>query len=162
MEHTSKIGMGGGCHWCTEAVFQSLKGVVSVEQGYIASARGASSFSEGVIITFQPDIVPLHRLIEIHLYTHHSTSDHSFRKKYRSAVYYLDPGHQKEALAALENIQEDFKEPIITQVLPFREFRASRESLLDYYRSDPQKPFCHRYIHPKLEFLRERFGKDVK
>lgn len=154
--------MGGGCHWCTEAVFQTLKGVAHVDQGYIASQEATSSFSEGVVVTFEPDIIPLHRLIEVHLHTHHSTSDHSFREKYRSAVYYFDPEHRSEAAAALEDLQADFQEQIITQVLPFREFRPSRESLLDYYRSDPQKPFCRRYIHPKLELLRERFPKEVQ
>lgn len=162
MGQTSKIGMGGGCHWCTEAVFQTLKGVTHVDQGYIASKDRVSSFSEGVVITFEPDIIPLHRLIEVHLHTHHSTSAHSFREKYRSAVYYLDPEHRAEAEAALENLQMDFQEKIITQVLPLWEFMSSRESLLDYYRSDPQKPFCRRYIRPKLERLRERFGKEIK
>ena len=82
-----KIALGGGCHWCTEAVFQSLKGVVSVEQGYIASLVKHSAFSEGVIVHFNANIISLKTLIEIHLYTHKSTSNHSMREKYRSAIY---------------------------------------------------------------------------
>ncbi|RKN29908.1 peptide methionine sulfoxide reductase, partial [Aquimarina sp. AD1] len=84
-----KIGLGGGCHWCTEAVFQSLKGITSVEQGYIKSTGNNNSFSEAVIIVFSPEIISLKDLIEIHLLTHKSTSNHSFREKYRSAIYYF-------------------------------------------------------------------------
>ena len=85
-----KIALGGGCHWCTEAVFQHLKGVDRVEQGYVSSDGMHSTFSEAVIVHFEPQMIPLAKLIEIHLYTHNSTSNHSFRKKYRSAVYYLN------------------------------------------------------------------------
>jgi len=90
MVYSSKIGFGGGCHWCTEAVFQSLKGVRSVAQGFIASTEKNSSFSEAVIVFYDAAIITLKDLIEIHLHTHNSTSNHRFRKKYRSAVYYFE------------------------------------------------------------------------
>ena len=86
---TAKIAFGGGCHWCTEAVFQQLKGVIRVEQGFVASVNEYQSFSEAVIVHFNPSIIPLKILVEIHLYTHKSTSNHSMRSKYRSAIYYF-------------------------------------------------------------------------
>ena len=82
-----KIALGGGCHWCTEAVSQSLKGVTQVEQGYLASTDRNSYFSEGVLVSYQPDVIPLETLIEIHLLTHESTSNHSFRKKNTAALF---------------------------------------------------------------------------
>jgi len=85
----SKIALGGGCHWCTEAVFQSIRGVVSVEQGYIASTEPNSSFSEAVIVSYDPLTLDIKSLIDIHIRTHSSTSTHRLRDKYRSAVYFF-------------------------------------------------------------------------
>lgn len=158
---TRKIGLGGGCHWCTEAVFQSLKGVAQVEQGYLASDAGNSYFSEGVLVTYQPAVIPLETLVKIHLLTHESTSNHSFRKKYRSAIYFLAPEDEKASREALQALQKDFEEPLITQVLPFAAFEASRISLHEYYFSNPEKPFCKRYIEPKIQLLLKKFGKEV-
>ncbi|WP_299440046.1 peptide-methionine (S)-S-oxide reductase [uncultured Aquimarina sp.] len=152
-----QIGLGGGCHWCTEAVFQSLKGVISVEQGYISSIKKNNSFSEAVIISYNPKIIKLKDLIEIHLHTHKSTSDHSFREKYRSAVYYFD-NHQKPIIKNyLNELNEDFENELITQVLKFHAFKPSRTELINYYLKNPEKPFCKRYIHPKLDLLRKKY-----
>jgi peptide-methionine (S)-S-oxide reductase len=82
-----RIAFGGGCHWCTEAVFQQVVGVLKVEQGYVASKAKQSDYSEGVIIHYDRDKISLKSLIEIHLHTHQSTSNHSMRNKYRSAIY---------------------------------------------------------------------------
>ncbi|MFI8379746.1 peptide-methionine (S)-S-oxide reductase [Leeuwenhoekiella sp. NPDC079379] len=154
----SKIALGGGCHWCTEAVFQSLKGVLKVEQGYVASTGINKEYSEAVIVHFNSDSIPLAVLIEIHLYTHKSTSNHSFRTKYRSAVYYFSEYQATMISQILIDLQPLFKEPIITRVLPFTSFKASRECLHNYYLRDPDKPFCKRYIQPKLKFLKEKFS----
>ena len=94
-EMISKIGFGGGCHWCTEAVFQSLKGVAKVEQGWIASFDEYDSFSEAVIVYYNETVISLETLIDVHLYTHRSNSDHSMRKKYRSAVYTFSENKRK-------------------------------------------------------------------
>ena len=150
MEYLHKIGLGGGCHWCTEAVFQALKGVEKVEQGYISSLGEAAEFSEAVVVHFDPEIIWLRTLLKVHLHTHNSTANHSFRKKYRSAVYYFDPEDALVAERIIKDLQEDFEEKIITQVLAFKEFQASRESIQDYYRKNPDAPFCKRYIEPKL------------
>lgn len=159
MRNLEKIGFGGGCHWCTEAVFQALNGVKLVEQGYIASTTPNESFSEGVIVTYKPDIISLEQLIEIHLQTHNATSNHSFRTKYRSAMYYYRE-EQKNAFAkAKQELQATFSKPIITTALAFSRFKPSRESIQDYYAKNPQAPFCSRYILPKLEFLNNAYNE---
>ncbi|MGO4911250.1 peptide-methionine (S)-S-oxide reductase [Leeuwenhoekiella sp. W20_SRS_FM14] len=158
LKSISKIALGGGCHWCTEAVFQSLNGVLKVEQGYVASTGFYREYSEAVIVHFNPDIIPLAVLIEIHLYTHKSTSDHSFRTKYRSAVYYFSEYQEAIISQIIIDLQPLFKEQLITQILPIASFEASRESLHDYYLKDPDKPFCKRYIQPKLKLLKEKFS----
>ncbi len=157
-----KIGFGGGCHWCTEAIFQSLRGVVNVAQGYIKSTGDEHYFSEAVIVSYNSGIIMLKDLIEIHLHTHKSTSNHSFRKKYRSAIYYFEELDKSNIRYLLDQQQQNFKTPIITKILPFYEFLPSREELLNYYLKNPEKPFCKKYVHPKLEFLRHNYGTVMK
>ncbi|KAA1246748.1 peptide-methionine (S)-S-oxide reductase [Aquimarina sp. RZ0] len=115
MIRTQKIGFGGGCHWCTEAVFQQLNGVTKVAQGYISSFDKNDYFSEAVIVSYDPQIINLKDLIEIHLHTHNSTSNHSFRKKYRSAVYYFKENEKQYEYIehVLCELQKDFDTAII-------------------------------------------------
>ncbi len=105
MDSKTKIALGGGCHWCTEAVFQSLIGVRSVEQGFVASTEENSSFSEAVIVHFNPEDITLQTLIEVHLHTHKSTSAHSMRQKYRSAIYYFSDEQKTKSLKYLNHIR---------------------------------------------------------
>lgn len=161
MAVNSKIALGGGCHWCTEAVFQALKGVHTVEQGFVASADENNTFSEAVIVHFNPENISLRVLIEIHLHTHKSTSTHSMRKKYRSAIYTFSGDQSKEAKNILNTFQAEFDNQLITKVYPFSEFKASREAIRNYYLKNPEKPFCERFINPKLKLLLRKFSSHV-
>lgn len=175
----SRVAFGGNCYWCTEAIFQSLLGVENVEQGFVA-ARGESdhdgdndhdgdsdrggeteAFSEAVIVHFDPTAISLTTLIEIHLHTHHCTAQHSMRQQFRSAVYVFDEQQGIEAQHILNALQADFSAPIITQVLPFASFRPSKERCQNYFYSNPQRPFCERWITPKLRILLDRFSQQV-
>lgn len=161
MKYLEKVGFGGGCHWCTEAVFQSLIGVEQVEQGWISSRDENEAFSEAVIVHFNPDVIDLEVLVEVHLYTHSSSSNHPMRKKYRSAVYTFSKKQQEEVSVVMEALQEDFVESLVTQILPFVDFKLNKETFLDYYYSNPEKAFCKRWIHPKLKLIMDRFSKYV-
>lgn len=154
----NKIALGGSCHWCTEAIFQSLIGVADVAQGWVQSINENDSFSEAVIVKFSPSVIPLKVLIEIHLRTHKSTVHHSMRTKYRSAIYYYTETQRDTIVDILKELQKSFNQKIITQVLPFVAFKASREEITNYYYSNPQKPFCRQFIHPKLQLLVKEFS----
>lgn len=156
MKSNQKIGFGGGCHWCTEAVFQSLIGVSEVEQGYIASDNENSSFSEAVIVHFNPNIITLDTLIEIHIHTHKSTSNHSMRKKYRSTIYTFNQSQTKICEVILKSLQRQFDNTLITQIMSFVAFKKSREAIQDYFLKNPEKPFCKLYINPKLKLLKAK------
>ena len=152
------IGFGGGCHWCTEAVFQSLRGVARVEQGFVAADPPDDAFSEAVLVHYDPETIPLEALVDIHLRTHASTANHSMRGKYRSAIYSGGEEEEAEARAALDALRGTFGEPLVTRVLTRRAFRPSAERFRDYYATDPSRPFCRTYVDPKLTLLRERFA----
>jgi peptide-methionine (S)-S-oxide reductase len=132
-----KIGFGGGCHWCTEGVFQSLIGMHKVEQGWIAATGPNDTFSEAISVQFNPELISLRAIIEIHLHTHASTSNHSFREKYRSAVYVFS---EEQKLAS---------EKIITALQK------------DFDKSRKNNSFCQNYIHPKLNILLMKFADKV-
>ncbi|SMG12585.1 peptide-methionine (S)-S-oxide reductase [Marivirga sericea] len=162
MRKIVKVGFGGGCHWCTEAIFQSLIGVEKVEQGWIASAVPNDNFSEAVIVHFFPDEIELSILINIHLHTHSCTELHSMRSKYRSAVYAFSEKQEQEIKNILSDLQQEFEERIITEVLAFKDFKRNQENYLNYYYSNPEKPFCKNYISPKLKKLTDKFSRNVK
>ncbi|TSJ41126.1 peptide methionine sulfoxide reductase [Mucilaginibacter corticis] len=156
-----KIGFGGSCHWCTEAIFRSLRGVTAVEQGWISSDGENAVPSEAVIVNFDPDTISLQTLITVHLHTHSCTSAHEMRSKYRSAVYTFDDAQAQEAVQAIQNLQKDFTDTIITRALPFQTFKLNEENYLDYYYKDPSKPFCQNIVNPKLKTLLAKFAKDI-
>ncbi|TWX53047.1 peptide-methionine (S)-S-oxide reductase [Colwellia hornerae] len=156
-ENFSKVGLGGGCHWCTEGVFESLIGIKTVKQGWISSIGIDNEFSEAIEVYFDQALISLQTLIEIHLHTHASTSNHSMRQKYRSAIYTYNDDQNQEASNILDSLQSNFDKPIITKVLPFESFKENKGEFLNYLYNSPNKPFCKTYIHPKLSLLLTRF-----
>lgn len=156
------IGLGGSCHWCTEAVFQSLNGVTKVEQGWIAALPPDEAFSEAVVVYFDHTVLCLHALLGVHLHTHSCTAAHSMRDKYRSAVYVsaneTDSVAQTQACKGiLIELQEGFSQPLVTRVLALHTFKPSAQRYRDYYKTDPTRPFCQHIIAPKLRKLQAKF-----
>ena len=153
------IGFGGGCHWCTEAVFQSLKGVCAVRQGFMRSDPPHDSWSEAVEVRFDPAQISFEDLLAVHLATHASTSEHKMRGKYRSAVYTFDPTQNASIEAELTRLRGETRTEFVTQALLHRGFKSSGARFHNYYATDPTRPFCQTYIDPKLAKLRARFGQ---
>ena len=151
------VGFGGGCHWCTEAVFQALRGVQQVDQGFMRSSPPDDTWSEAVKVQFDPEVIGLARVIDIHLHTHASTSQHSMRAKYRSAIYVNSLQQAHDAKAILSAIQDDFSEPLVTRVLPFVGFKPSELERKGYFEKNNGNQFCERYIEPKLQKLRDEY-----
>jgi peptide-methionine (S)-S-oxide reductase len=152
-----RIALGGGCHWCTEGVFATLRGVVRVEQGWVSAPPPDAEFSEAVIVHYDPEQVSLKALLAVHLHTHSATSDHALRTRYRSAVYVFAAADRMICQAILDKLAVDFDRPLLTRVLDFVDFRPSLPEHQNYYYSDPERPFCQTYIKPKLDLLVERF-----
>lgn len=156
------IGFGGGCHWCTEAVFQSLRGLSVVRQGFIRSDPPDDNWSEAIEAEFDPDIISIRDLLSVHLATHASTSDHKMRDKYRSAAYVRDADQMEQATAALEALRARTGADFVTGILWHGGFEPSDPRFHDYYRTNNQRPFCQTYIEPKLAILRGEFAGLLK
>lgn len=156
-----KIGLGGSCHWCTEAIFQSLRGVTRVEQGWLSALPPDDVLAEGVVVYFDADVIDLKKLIEIHLHTHSCTSNHKMRSKYRSAVYCYNQDQFDSAVKGLSELQNDFEQGLVTRALHVVNFQMNQPRYLDYYNTDPSRPFCRTRIEPKLARLLELFSDQV-
>jgi peptide-methionine (S)-S-oxide reductase len=155
MDPIQKVGLGGGCHWCTEGIFQMLKGVARVEQGFIRSDPPSDRWAEAVIVHFDPSLIDLTTLIEVHLRTHAATAPYVASSKYRGAIYVHDEEQRKRAADAISSLQHQFDDPVQTRVLALRDFKPSDERFRNYYATDPGRPFCRRYIDPKLDIIRQ-------
>lgn len=158
----SRVAFGGGCHWCTEAVFQSLKGVEIVEQGFVRCAAPDDAWSEAALIAFDAATITLDHLIDVHLTTHSSASRHKMRGKYRSAVYVLNENEVASTKEALARAGAERVAPLVTQVLMLSAFKPSDERFRNYYTTDPHRPFCQTYIEPKLKKIRRDFSDIVR
>ncbi|KQN04298.1 peptide methionine sulfoxide reductase [Sphingomonas sp. Leaf25] len=147
-------GFGSGCHWCTEGVFQILRGVAEVDQGFLQSTTPDDAWAEGVVVRFDPAIVSF----DVHLRTHSANSGYSPNGRYRSAVYVVGDDQRQRAEAAIARLAPDIGTAARTKVLPLVGFRPSEERYRNYYRTDPSRPFCRRYIDPKLAAIRRDFA----
>jgi peptide-methionine (S)-S-oxide reductase len=166
----------GGCFWCTEAVFQRLKGVERVTSGYTGGKRenpsyeqvstGVTGHAESIQITFDPAVIPYERLLDIFWATHDPTSLNQqgadIGTQYRSMIVYHTDEQKKKALTSKEKAQKDYSEPIVTQIVPFEAFYPAEEYHQNFYNTNPVYPYCTVVINPKIQKLLEKFGNDVK
>ena len=183
---TSSIGFGqietatfgGGCFWCTEAIFLSLKGVVTVESGYSGGkfnnptykevCTGETGHAEVVQITFDSKVISYKELLEVFWETHDPTTLNrqgaDVGTQYRSVVFYHSP-EQKEIAEKYKselNKENVFEKPVVTQISGFEKFWPAEDYHQDYYRNNSTKGYCQIVIVPKLEKFRRIFKDKLK
>ena len=167
---------GGGCFWCTEAVFQQLAGVSKVESGYSGGetanptyqqvCTGKTGHAEVVQVTYDPNVISYADLLRIHLSTHNPTTPNQQGAdrgtQYRSII--LTHGSEQEATTkqVIEEMASAFDDPIVTEVKAFDVFYKAEGYHQDYYANNPAKPYCMAVISPKLEKFRELFRDRMK
>ena len=169
---------GAGCFWCTEAVFQRSKGVHSVVSGYsgghvknptykqVSSSR--TGHAESVQMTFDPNQISYVELLEVFWKTHDPTTPNrqgpDVGKQYRSVVFYHNDEQRKLAEQYKRELNKSraFGVPIVTQIVPLREFFRAENYHQDYYKLNPQQPYCTRFIRPKVDKLEKVFHDRLK
>jgi peptide-methionine (S)-S-oxide reductase len=178
MERVEEAVLGGGCFWCTEAVFQRVDGVLSVEPGYAgghvphptyAQVCGKQTgHAEVVRVRFDPSVLTFAEVLEIFFATHDPTTPdrqgNDVGPQYRSIVLARDEGQERVArdvIAALE-AEGVFERPIVTGVERLDTFWPAEEEHRDYYRRNAAQPYCAFVIAPKLTKLRNRFARRLK
>jgi peptide-methionine (S)-S-oxide reductase len=167
-----------GCFWCTEAVFDQLKGVVKVVSGYSGGntanpsyeevCTGDTGHAESIEITFDPSIISFKDLLQIFFTTHDPTTYNrqggDVGTQYRSAVFYLNQDQEKTARQVIQEFNDSkvWKKPIVTEVVPYREFYKAEDYHQDYYAKNSQQPYCRVVIEPKIAKLREHYREKLK
>ena len=167
---------GGGCFWCTEAVFDELRGVQSAVSGYSGGAvknptyeqvcMGNTGHAEAIKIDFNPAEVSFRDLMTVFFATHDPTTlnrqGNDVGTQYRSAIFYADEKQKEEAAAYIKELDDakTFKNPIVTTLEPLSEFYAAEDYHQKFYANNPYQPYCQYMIPPKLNKLHKQF-KDL-
>jgi peptide-methionine (S)-S-oxide reductase len=169
---------GTGCFWCTEAVFDQLKGVESVESGYSGGeledptyeqvSGGQSGHAEVVQITFDSAAVSFAELLEAFWQTHDPTTlnrqGNDVGTQYRSAIFYHDDEQRKQAEHYKQKLNESgaFRSPIVTEITPFTKFYPAEKYHQDYFNLNPTQPYCAAIIRPKVDKFKKAFKDKLK
>jgi len=167
--------VGGGCFWCTEAVFELLKGVSDVESGYANGhtpnptyrdiCTGDTGYAEVIKITYDDSIITVDTLLEIFFLVHNPTTLNrqgaDVGTQYRSTILYTDDETKEAAESAMEAAQADYTDPIVTVIEPLDSYYKAEAYHQDYYRQNQMQGYCMAVIPPKLAKLKAKFGKEM-
>jgi peptide-methionine (S)-S-oxide reductase len=168
---TAIATFGGGCFWCIEAVFERIDGVVEVVSGYAGGTKpdptyeevctGATGHAEVVQVRFDPQRTSYADLLAAFFKAHDPTTLNrqgaDVGTQYRSIILYADGGERKEAEAALKKAEKDWKDPIVTEIVPLKAFYRAEEYHQDYFDNNRAAGYCRVIIAPKLEKLKLPF-----
>jgi peptide-methionine (S)-S-oxide reductase len=167
---TELATFGGGCFWCTEAVFELLPGVKSVVSGYAGGktanptyddiCTGRTGHAEVIQIEFDPTVVTYERLVEVFFEAHDPTTLNrqgaDVGTQYRSVIFFHNEVQEKAALAGKTAAQAHFDDPIVTEIGPLPKFYPAEKYHQDYFRNNPNQGYCSFVIRPKLNKLKQK------
>ena len=169
---TQTIVFGGGCFWCTEAVFQDLMGVTGVMSGYAGGnvtnptyeqiCSGKTGHAEVIKIDYDPKRIKFHDLLTVFFATHDPTTMNrqgaDVGTQYRSVIFYSTEAQKQEAEAFIKELGEG----IVTQLEPLNNFYPAEEYHRNYYKNNSSAPYCQMVINPKLQKVQEKFYELLK
>ncbi len=170
--------LAGGCFWCLEAVFDDLKGVASVESGYMGGTTanptyeqvcsGDTGHAEVVRLAFDPDVVSFKEILEVFFVIHDPTTlnrqGNDAGTQYRSAIFY----HSAEQKSAAEqviaklNAAQIYDDPIVTEVVAASRFYVAEDYHQEYFQRNPAQPYCAYVVRPKVAKFRKHFLEKLK
>jgi len=177
MESKTDIAVfGGGCFWCTEAVFEQLHGVKSVLPGYAGGATpnptykdvctGETGHAEVSRVEFDPTRISYDDLLTVFFASHDPTSTNrqgnDVGTQYRSAIFTTSNEQRAAAEAFIKKLNEDGDKPVVTELKPLDHFYEAEPEHHHYFEKHPEKAYCQIVINPKLEKVKERFKELVK
>ena len=172
------VVFAGGCFWCTEAIFNELKGVKKVVSGYSGGkvanptyeqvCTGQTGHAECTQITYDPTQVTFAELLEVFWMTHDPTTlnrqgaDHG--TQYRSAIFYTDEDQKQEAIAYKAKLEKEkiWSDPIVTEITKFEKFYPAENYHQEYYQNNPNQGYCRIVITPKIEKFKKIFADKLK
>jgi len=173
MSESQTIVLGGGCFWCTEAVYVKVKGVTDVESGYSNGqlprptyeqvCTGRTGHNEVVKLVYDPALISLRQILEIFFVVHDPTTlnrqGNDAGTQYRSGIYYTTPQQKEEAETMIRQMSQDklFSQPIVTEVLPLANYWPAEEYHQDFFEKNPNQGYCMAVAGPKVAKFRKTF-----
>jgi len=173
-----KATLGGGCFWCTEAVFLEMEGVEKVFPGYSGGhvknpayrevTTGRTGHAEVVQITFNPQVTAFSEILEVFFMTHDPTTlnrqGNDVGTQYRSAIFFHNEEQKQiaEKVIALFEEEKVYDDPIVTEVTPFDAFYLAEDYHHNYFARNKNQPYCQFVVAPKLEKFRKIFKEKLK
>ena len=172
-DHTVEIAtLAGGCFWCLEAIFQDLRGVLSVTSGYAGGhvphptyeqvCQGTTGHAEVVQITYHPQVISFSDLLEVFFNIHDPTTLNrqggDIGSQYRSAVFYSSPEQRRAVESMIADLEKQgiFDLPIVTEIVPLTTFYPAEAYHKDYYSLNPNRSYCRAVIAPKIAKFRRQ------
>lgn len=179
MDNTNELAtLAGGCFWCTEAIFEQVKGVESVISGYSGGdvinpsyrevTRGTTGHAEAIQISYDPGVISFIELLEIFFKTHDPTTLNrqgaDVGTQYRSAIFYHSESQRKQGEEIIDALNKEgiWNNPIVTEVTAFSNFYPAEEYHQEYYENNPNAGYCRIVIQPKLEKFQKVFEDKLK
>ena len=178
MSNLETATLGGGCFWCTEAVFDSVKGVEDVVSGYSGGHKENPTYqevcsettghAEVVQIKFDPEEISYREILQIFFGTHDPTTlnrqGNDIGESYRSAVFYHSDKQKETADEVIEELENEgiFGNPIVTEVTEFTRFYPAEDYHQNYFEKNPNQPYCAAVVSPKVGKFRQKFADRLK
>lgn len=173
---TEVATLGGGCFWCVEAVYQELQGVIKVESGYSGGhvdnptyrevCAGVTGHAEVAQITFDPSVVSFRDVLHVFFTVHDPTTlnrqGNDAGTQYRSVIYYHSKDQKKVAEEVMKEAQEAWDDPIVTEISGFEKFYKAEDYHQNYFKDNPNQPYCSFVVAPKVKKFREKFKDKLK
>ena len=175
---TKTTVFGGGCFWCTEAVFRMLRGVLNVEPGYAGGhvespsyervSEGDSGHAEVIRLTYDPAIISYEDLLTVFFGSHDPTTPNrqgaDVGEQYRSVIFYQNEEEKIAAEKMMREVDASLKDGtrVVTELKPFDHFYPAEEYHEKYFEKNPNAPYCQLVIEPKVEKVRRRFAELVQ
>lgn len=167
------ITLAGGCFWCLEAVYDEVKGVLSVDSGYAnghvanpsyrAVCTGETGHAEVVQVKFDPNVISFRDILNIFFAIHDPTTTNrqgaDIGTQYRSGIYYHTPEQKEMAESLIKELNEQkiWDHPIVTQVEPLKDFYMAEDYHQEYFAKNPYQPYCMAVVAPKVNKFRKHF-----
>ena len=178
MDNKNEIAVfGGGCFWCTEAVFGELRGVLSVAPGYAGGTAenptyeqvctGETGHAEVIRIEYDPTQISFHDLLTVFFATHDPTTlnrqGNDVGTQYRSVIFFSTDEQEAEARKFIKQLNASaIGRPAVTEVIPLTTFYPAEDYHRDYFKNNARAPYCQLIIEPKVLKLQEKFQELLK
>jgi peptide-methionine (S)-S-oxide reductase len=170
---TEKAILGGGCFWCTEAIYQLLPGVKSVTSGYAGGhtanptyrevCSGTTGHAEVIQVEFDPDIISYDQILDAFWEAHDPTTLNrqgaDVGTQYRSIILYNSDAQRVAAEKSKTKAQEQFSDPIVTEIVPLKQFWPAEDYHQEYYEQNPNAGYCRAVIRPKVERFKKKMAE---